>query len=88
MELNLRNQLVDTIFLVIHLEGGENIAFSNGSCSPSEKPQTSGAAVGCRGEGRIPGQVEDIVMRGLFACEICRGRKTVHCSWRESISAI
>lgn len=75
-------------FLSNHLEGRENIAFSKGSCPPSEKPETSGAAVGCRGEGRIPGQVEDIVMSGLFACEICRGRKTVRCSWRESISAI
>lgn len=74
--------LLDVFFLVIHLQGGEDIAFSNGNPSQLEKPQTSGAGIGCKGEGTVLGQVEDVTMRSVFACETCRGRKAVCCSRR------
>lgn len=75
--------LLEMLLLVIYLGRGcrEDIAFFKWQPLTIAKPQTSGAAVGRRGERKIPGQVEDITM-SVFSCEICRGRKTVYCSGR------
>lgn len=51
------------------MRGTEDMAFSNGNLSYFGEPQTSGAGIGCRGEGRIPGQVEVIIWRHVLACE-------------------